>query len=131
MLKRTRLNTFLFIALSISISINFYNGFKRAKESSVKVEDSRIIFEVKQITHLILKPNAAELITKNGRKLFHFDEGLHAEVMNEAKKRHIATTHQKYSKPPIWIDAIINWGPVSIVILIFLLGVNLSRKFNT
>ncbi len=121
----------MFIALSISIAINFYNGFERAKKSSIRIDNPSTVFEGKKIYHLILRPNAAEVIRDSGREVFEFDDQLYSEISKLAKDKHIATTYQQFRKSPVWIDALINWGPVSIVIVIFLLGVNLSRKFNS
>jgi ATP-dependent Zn protease len=131
MIRRNKLNIFLFIALSISIAVNFYNGLERAKTSSIQIDRAELIFEGDSINHLILRKNAAEVIRDSGKVTFEFDEELHDDISDLAKKKHIATTYQNYEKSPVWIDALINWGPLTFVILIFLLGANLSRKFNT
>ncbi|WP_127717207.1 hypothetical protein [Halobacteriovorax sp. HLS] len=131
MTKRSKLNVLLFVLLFISIGYNFFNAMKSLEtETFEKLDNVEALFNGNKITGIQFLGNLLVVKVNKNLHTYQITKEQAAEVNLEAKKRGLSTYISSNKRPPTWISALINWGPLTIIYLIMLLSINLSNRFK-
>jgi ATP-dependent Zn protease len=131
MITKKKLNITLTILLFISIGINFFKGVESLNDqANLKNYNIQEVFKSSKITEIHYVNEVVIIKTDKLLESYKVSSSQFEEVQKEARKRGITIQYSKYEKPPTWLNAMVNWGPLTLLIFLVLLGVNLSGRFR-